>query len=197
LISILSQSFFKAQTCNTLRIGLVIATNKILTETKYCYILYIHCTKTVHVQCLYRICTVCDSVWQYVTVCDSSNNLLYFGKNLLCTKPVLSILQARTLKNDQGKGDISFWIYLFIFLSDCIVHYNTITLYWNTHNTTPHCMYTVHSHFTTLQEVWLWSEKSPVLQSKYWAFFANSCITGKFRIMEPLTSLINMILFGF
>ena len=52
------------------------------------------------------------------------------------------------------------------YVSDCIVQYNTITLYCNTHNTTLHCMYTIHSHFATLKEVWLrFGKKSRITES--------------------------------
>ena len=88
---------------------------------------------------------------------------------------ILSVSQV--CANDRGKGDFNLWIYLIMFR---IVFYSTIQLHCIVTQTILHYMDTVHSHFPTLQEVWLWfGKKSPVLQSQYWAFFANPCITGK------------------
>ena len=119
-----------------------------------------------------------------MTVCDSSNIIIityifHIGNNLMFTTPVLSVSQVHALKNYRGKADINFWIYLVMFK---IVLYSTIQLHCIVTHTIlttlhEHCSFTLHN--TTRGLTLVWGKKSPVLQSQYWAFFANPCITGK------------------
>ena len=124
------------------------------------------------------------SVWQSVTVCDSSNIIIityifHIGNNLMFTTPVLSVSQVHALKNDRGKADINFWIYLVMFK---IVLYSTIRLHCIVTHTILY--YTACTLFIPTSQHYKrfdlgLGKKSPVLQSQYWAFFANPSITGK------------------
>ena len=117
-------------------------------------------------------------------MCDSSNIIIityifHIGNNLMFTTPVLSVSQVHALKNDRGKADINFWIYLVMFK---IVLYSTIRLHCIVTHTILYytaCTLFIHTsqHYKRF-DLGL-GKKSPVLQSQYWAFFANPCITGK------------------
>ena len=110
--------------------------------------------------------TLMYSVWQGVTVCDSSNIIIityifHIGNNLMFTTPVLSVSQVHALKNYRGKADINFWIYLVMFK---IVLYSTIQLHCIVTHTIlttlhEHCSFTLHN--TTRGLTLVWGKKAP------------------------------------
>ena len=98
---------------------------------------------------------------------------------------ILSILQVYA--NDRGKGDFNLWIYLIMFR---IVFYSTIQLHCIVTQTILHYMDTVHSHFPTLQEVWLWfGKKALYYRANTEPFLQTPVLRGKSRITGLLTSL--------
>ena len=95
----------------------------------------------------------------------------------MCTKQLLSVSQV--CANDWGKADINLWIYHIMFQ---IVLYSTKQLHCIVTHTILH--YTPCTLFIDTSQHYKkfdfgLGKKSPVLQSQYWAFFANPCITGK------------------